>query len=81
MAHPYNHNLDKTEKEKVSKYYELSEEFKATYKLKKVLTIPVVVTATGLVSKHLSGYLKQIKLDKKKCLRESINQLYWKLAG
>uniref|UniRef100_A0A8D9A4R9 Uncharacterized protein n=1 Tax=Cacopsylla melanoneura TaxID=428564 RepID=A0A8D9A4R9_9HEMI len=69
IGHPNDHNLEKTEREKVSKYFELCEEYKAIHKLTKVSVIPVIITATGIVSKNIWKYLNMIHMGDKYMLR------------
>lgn len=63
IAHPLDTNLEKTEREKINKYYDLSQEIKSINRLTSVYIIPIVISATGLITKKLPVYLKQINIS------------------
>lgn len=63
VTHPADHNINKAESEKISKYIPLAIEYKEMYKLNSVKIIPIVITATGLVNKNLKKYLETLGLD------------------
>ncbi|XP_064214079.1 uncharacterized protein LOC135266755 [Tribolium castaneum] len=69
IAHPNDNNLEKTEREKITKYFELSQEYKAIYKLNKVTVLPIIITSTGIISKNMETYLSKIHLDNKPMIR------------
>lgn len=68
ISHPLDHNLEQKEAEKVNKYYDLCEEYKQILSLKAVHTIPIIISATGLVTKKLQQYLQQININEKSIL-------------
>lgn len=70
IAHPNDNNLEKTEREKITKYFELCQEYKTIYKLNKVIVIPVIISSTGIVSKNIFKYLSNIHLDDKYIVRQ-----------
>ena len=49
LAHPLDHNLQKTFSEKKRKYIELAEEIKEMWSLERVELLPIVVSTNGLV--------------------------------
>jgi hypothetical protein len=62
ITHPADHNLSKAESDKMSKYHELTIEFKEMYKSKSVETIPIVVSANGLIGHNLTKFISKIDL-------------------
>ncbi len=62
ITHPADHNLIKAEAEKISKYTNLAIEFQDIYKLKSVETIPIVVSANGLIGKNLAKFITKLDL-------------------
>ena len=57
---PNDFGLNDTEIRKMTKYQDLKNEVKRTWKLKKAENIPVIVGTTGMIKKTLSEYLKII---------------------
>lgn len=41
---------------------------KEVYKLESVVILPVIITATGLINKHLKKYLEKIELPPQKII-------------
>ncbi|XP_040076971.1 uncharacterized protein LOC120848936 [Ixodes scapularis] len=54
--------LAKTELRKYQKYDVLRNELTVMYLGCKVITVPVVMTWDGIVTKHFKGYMKQLKV-------------------
>lgn len=54
--------LAKTELRKSQKYDVLKNELKVMYPGCKVITVPVVMTWDGLVTRHFKGYMKQLEV-------------------
>ncbi|XP_060518311.1 uncharacterized protein LOC132697066 [Cylas formicarius] len=65
ISHPSDHNLEQKEREKINKYYDLAEEYKKILTLKAVHVIPVIISATGLVTKKFAGYLERLNITNK----------------
>ena len=63
ITHPADHNINKAEIEKISKYIPLSIEYKEIYKLETIEILPIVVTANGLINKNLKPNLEKLKLN------------------
>ena len=57
------HNLIKAETEKLTKYHDLTIEFKQIYRLNSVETIPIVVSSFGLISKNLKKLIEKLELN------------------
>ncbi|XP_052748311.1 uncharacterized protein LOC128200110 [Galleria mellonella] len=64
IAVPNTHNIQKTIAEKISKYTELKDEITRLWKQEKVYVIPIVLSTTGVIPKHLHHSLKEIDLRK-----------------
>ncbi|WP_229833152.1 RNA-directed DNA polymerase [Streptomyces narbonensis] len=64
IAVPNTHNLDYTIVKKRQKYADLGHEIKRSMKLKRVETVPLVISATGVIPKALHAGLKRIDLPK-----------------
>lgn len=62
IACPLSANLQKTEREKIAKYQNLSVEIKHAWKLKEVRIIPIVISSTGIVSRCFAGNLERLAL-------------------
>lgn len=62
IACPLSANLQKTEREKIAKYQNLSVEIKHAWKLKEVRIIPIVISSTGIVSRCFTGNLERLAL-------------------
>ena len=62
IAVPNTHNLQKTQTEKISKYTELAMEVKALWRMDKVVIVPIVLSATGIIPKALHPSLHTIQL-------------------
>lgn len=62
VACPLTSNIQRTETEKVTKYENLAIELKRQWKLTEVRTIPVVMSATGVMSSNLSRGMEQLEL-------------------
>lgn len=62
IAVPNTHNIQKTITEKINKYTELKEEIIRIWKMNKVFIVPLVLSSTGVIPKHLLHYLSQIEL-------------------
>ncbi|CAB3232935.1 unnamed protein product [Arctia plantaginis] len=63
IAVPNTHNLQKTITEKISKYTELKEEIIRIWRQEKVYIVPIVLSTTGVIPKHLHHSLKLINLN------------------
>ncbi|XP_039276066.1 uncharacterized protein LOC111055986 [Nilaparvata lugens] len=63
VAVPLDENLVSTIAEKKRKYQPLSVELKDMYKLRKVVIIPIVVSANGLVTKEWRQAMEQLQLE------------------
>lgn len=63
IAIPNTHNINKTITEKICKYTELKEEVLRIWKQTKVFIIPIVLSTTGVIPRHLHKSLKQIDLN------------------
>lgn len=61
---PLTSNLQKTEMEKISKYENLAIELRHVWRLEEVRTIPIIISATGIVTNKLSIYLEQLNLPR-----------------
>ena len=57
---PNDFGLNATETRKMTKYQDLKNEVKRTWKLKKAEIVPVIIGATGMIKKTLTEYLKII---------------------
>ena len=57
---PNDYGLNRAEREKITKYQDLKNDLRTTWKLKDSSIIPVVVGATGLIKKNLNSYLEAI---------------------
>lgn len=62
IAVPNSHNVDSTVARKITRYADLTHEYKRMYGLKKVETIPLIISATGIVPKCLKGYISKLGL-------------------
>lgn len=62
IACPLTHNILKTEAEKISKYENLSMELKRCWALESVRIIPIVISATGVLSKRMPINLQTLEL-------------------
>lgn len=60
---PLNHNLINTEVEKRNKYENLAIEIKHVWGMEQVKIVPIIITATGLVSTNLPNYLIQLGIQ------------------
>lgn len=69
IAHPNDNNLEKTEREKITKYFELCQEYKSIYKLNKVTVIPIIITTSGIISKNILTFLNMIDMGDKYMLK------------
>lgn len=49
VAHPLDHNIQRTITEKIRKYIDLAEEIKEAWKMEKAYILPVVISVTGLI--------------------------------
>lgn len=59
---PNTHNLLKVITEKINKYAELKEEVSRIWKQNKVYVVPIVLSTTGIIPKHLHNSLKLLEL-------------------
>jgi hypothetical protein len=62
IAIPNSHILAKTITEKQKKYQELANEICVMWKQDAVQVVPIVISATGIISKSLSQSLKRLNL-------------------
>ncbi|XP_031334544.1 uncharacterized protein LOC116164497 [Photinus pyralis] len=62
IAHPLDHNIQKTIAEKIRKYTDLSEEIKMMWKMEKVLILPIIISVTGLIPSELYTEFKKHNL-------------------
>lgn len=62
VACPNSYNLQKTESEKVRKYENLAIEIKHVWKLKEVSSIPIIISATGMIPKSLQNNLSKLQI-------------------
>lgn len=62
IAVPNSHNLQKTITEKTTKYADLKEEITRIWKQKKVYVVPIVLSTTGIIPKHLHHSLKLLDI-------------------
>lgn len=61
---PLTNNLQKTEREKVIKYQNLAIEIRHIWELNDVRIIPIIISATGVVTKHFVKHLDQLNIPK-----------------
>lgn len=59
IAHPLDHNIQKTFSEKIRKYTDLAEEIKSMWKMEKVLILPIVISVTGLIPPEIVNEFKK----------------------
>ncbi|KAI5731918.1 hypothetical protein M8J77_018419 [Diaphorina citri] len=64
VAVPNTHNLEHTINEKRRKHQELSDEVKRMWNLEKVVTIPIVLSSTGIIPHKLHESLKTLNIKK-----------------
>lgn len=64
IAVPNSNNVQKTCEEKKRKYTELANEIKKQWKMNKVVVVPIVISATGLVPKTIHNSLQILEIDK-----------------
>lgn len=62
FAVPLDDNLDRTNTGKIAKYQELAFEIKDMWQLKKVNILPLIISANGLVHKHVRKNLKTLDI-------------------
>ena len=60
---PYDENLIKAEKEKISKYIDLSFEYAQIWHIERPKIIPIVISTNGIVPKTLKNYLDVLGLN------------------
>ena len=60
VAVPNDYGINRAEREKKTKYQPLQEDLRATWVLRDIEVIPVVVGSTGLLKKNLQNYLDKI---------------------
>jgi hypothetical protein len=63
IAVPLTHNIRSTEMEKIRKYEDLAIQVKDIWKLKKTTTLPLVISAEGVMSKNFRKNLKELGLN------------------
>ncbi|CAK1589159.1 unnamed protein product [Parnassius mnemosyne] len=64
IAIPNTHNLTSTYNEKIAKYTDLSIEIKSQWKVKTVKTVPIIISATGVIPRSLFPSLKDLDIHK-----------------
>ena len=64
IAVPSTNNLKKTEETKIQKYRALKTEILKIWKQNEVIVVPLVISATGIISKALKGYLARLPLKR-----------------
>ena len=62
VAVPNTHNIQSTHAEKISKYTDLAIELKTMWKMDKVIIVPIILSATGVVPKTLKHGITSLKL-------------------
>ncbi|KAL1446748.1 hypothetical protein WDU94_006608 [Cyamophila willieti] len=72
IAVPLTHNILKTEMEKVTKYEDLREDMKRTWKLNTITIVPIVISSEGVTSKNFKPNLE--KMDIKSYARLNIQK-------
>ena len=65
IAVPLNRNLQKIYGEKMRKYSDLAYELKAGNKHRSVFILPIVISSTGIIEKHVSEHIKKLDIDSK----------------
>ena len=60
---PNTHNLQQAYGEKLNKYLELGEEIKKMWRQDRVLMVPLVMSATGVIQKTLPKNLKELGIS------------------
>jgi hypothetical protein len=63
IAIPGDDRVGKKEDEKIEKYEELRQEISKIWKMKKVIVVPVVVGALGVVSKKLDEWIEKLDVN------------------
>ncbi|XP_072153703.1 uncharacterized protein [Bemisia tabaci] len=63
IAIPNNHNLQKTQQEKIERYVELGNEIKAMWKLQEVRIVPIVISNTGVPTKLSVALVRQLEVQ------------------
>lgn len=64
IAVPNSNNVQKTCEEKKAKYKELADELKEQWKLNKVITLPIVISSTGIIPKTIHSSLHELDISK-----------------
>ena len=64
IAVPNSNNVQKTCEEKMAKYKELADELKEQWKMNKVITVPIVISATGIIPKSIHNSLQELDISK-----------------
>lgn len=62
IAIPNTHNIQTTYEEKITKYADLAIEMERMWKLEKVITVPIILSSTGVIPKTLSTNLTILQL-------------------
>jgi len=64
MAVPNANNVEKTCEEKNAKYKDLADEIRKQWKIDKVITVPLVIAATGLIPRIMNNSLQTLDMNK-----------------
>ena len=64
IAVPLTHNLKKTEAEKMAKYEELAFQLKSIWKLERVVIVPIIISAEGVISKKTTKNIEKLAVNK-----------------
>lgn len=64
VAIPNTHNIETTLSNKVTKYIDLSQEVKRIWKMDKVVIVPVIISATGVIPHKLLNSLSVLDIPK-----------------
>lgn len=61
---PNSHNIRRKEAEKVEKYGELAMEVKRIWQVDSVVVVPIVISATGVISRSFHEHVRKLGLSK-----------------
>lgn len=73
VSHPADHNLEMKEAEKISKYLPLAAEVKALHNLEKVIIVPVIISANGLISRQTTTKAWELKIPRRIIFKAQLN--------
>ncbi|CAK1579245.1 unnamed protein product [Parnassius mnemosyne] len=69
IAIPNTHNITKTITEKIHKYTDLQDEISRIWKQEKAYIVPIVLSTTGVIPKHLHHSLKLLNIKENKYIQ------------